>query len=474
MCEDTPAMRGVPSQLLLSEQDSVFPGKVPLLGHLPVFFWSLWRAHGNLASAFERLFLQAPQRTFRFKLGLQWFTLTIDPEVMHHILVTAFSHYTKTQHERDVLHPVLAGGLITAEGEEWKTHRQIFRPFFGTDYLRRLITFTREAVTDRVAQWHDMIDVGYEMQMVTFDIIARFFLGGKIGHFEGEKGLDAYVNHMIHIEKVIESRVFPLSRIKDLIIDYLNFNTHFHNSMRTIKGFIAHRIQKSSDEELSVLRDLSQKLESEDVIIEMLNIISASFGSAYVITWICALLAQDHDRQKKLKTEILRFLSNRKNQQDITLEQIDQLTYLSAVIQEGLRLYPPAPYLIRTLAADPAAPPIILSIWSMHRHPALWEQPEVFKPERWLAAEGTAEVAPDTARQLRTFAPFLPFGAGPRMCIGRGFALIEIKLILIDIMHRFTLRLVDPALPAAKANVLTRPQRRIRLRVESVRDVQEA
>jgi cytochrome P450 len=110
----------------------------------------------------------------------------------------------------------------------------------------------------------------------------------------------------------------------------------------------------------------------------------------------------------------------------------------------------------------------------MHRHPALWVQPEAFAPERWLVPADTTEVSPDTASQLRTFAAFLPFGAGPRMCIGRGFALVEIKLILLGIMQRFALRLVDPALPAAKATILTRPKQRIRLAVEPVTDRQNA
>jgi cytochrome P450 len=468
-------MPGVSSQLSLSEQGSVFPGKVPLLGHLPIFFWSLWHAHGNLASAFERLFRQVNQQTFRIKLGPQWCILSIDPDVMHHILVTEFSQHTKTQRERDVLHPSMAGGLITAEGEEWKAHRQIFRPFFGTDYLKRLPMLAREAVTDRVSQWHDLIDVGSEMQMITFDIIARFFLGGKIGHYEGEEVLDFYINHLMHMEKVVESRVFSFPLIKDSIINSLKFKTKFHKSIQAIKDFISHRILKSADEEHSILQELLKEFGSKDVVVqEMFNIICASVGSAHVLTWICALLAQDPDRQKKLKTEIAHFFSGGKAKNGITLEQLEQLTYLTAVIHEGLRLYPPAPYIIRTLEARPAAPLIILSIWSMHRHPALWTQPEAFEPERWLVKGDTTEASPDTARQLRTFAAFLPFGAGPRMCIGRGFALAEIKLILIDIMQRFALRLVEPDLPAAKAAILTRPKQRIRLQVEPVTDVQDA
>jgi cytochrome P450 len=439
-----------------------------------VFFWSLWRANGNLASAFERFFRQVNQHTFRVKLGSQWFILSIDPDVMHHILVTEFAQYTKTQHERDVLHPSMTGGLITAEGDEWKTHRQIFRLFFSTDYVSRLTTLAREAVLARVSQWHDRIDVGSEMQMITFDIIARFFLGGKIGHYAGDETLEFYINHIMHMEKVLESRVLSFPRLKDLMIDLLKLKTKFHKSVQTIKDFISHRIQESADEDHSILQKLLKEFGTKDVVIqEMFSIIAASLGSAHVLTWICALLAQDPARQKKLTTEIKHFFSGREEKNDVTLEQLEQLTYLTAVVHEGLRLYPPAPYIIRTLEARPRAPLIILSIWSMHRHPALWARPEAFEPERWLASEDPTEASPGPARQLRTFAAFLPFGAGPRMCIGRGFALIEIKLILLDIMQRFALRLVDPLLPAAQATVLTRPQQRIRLQVEPLTEGQE-
>jgi cytochrome P450 len=467
-------MHGLSSQLLLSQQVDIFPGSVPLLGHLPVFLWSLWRANGNLTNTFERLFQQANQKTFGFKLGRQWFILTLDPDMMHHVLVTAFSQYTKTQRERDVLSSSLSGGLITSEGEAWKTHRRILRPFFGTDYLHSLTTFVQEAVADRVSPWQDVIDVGYEMQMITFDIVARFFLGGKIGHYEKDKTLDVYTNHFIYMEKALEARALSFPRVQDLITNSLKFKTKLHQSFSVIKDLISYRLEKSANEEGSILQELLKAFKTEDIVVqEMLNIIAASLGSAHVLSWICALLAQDPYRQKKLKAEIEHFFSDRKGKTGITLERLDQLPYLSAVVNEGLRLYPPAPYLIRTLESHPAAPHIVLSIWSMHRHPALWTQPEVFVPERWLVPEDATASSPHTTGPLRTFAAFLPFGAGPRTCIGRGFALVEIKLILINILQRFTLRLLDPVLPAAQATILTRPKRRIHLEVAPVADVQE-
>jgi cytochrome P450 len=469
MCGDILAMPGLPSQLLLSQQGRVFPGNLPLLGHLPLFFWSLWRAHGNLARAFERLFRQIKQPTFRVKLGPQWFILTLDPDLMHHILVTEFAHYRKTQHECDVLSPSMAGGLITAEGEEWKRHRQILRPFFGTDYVKRLTTFVQEALTERVAQWQEVIDVDDEMQRVTFDIFARFFLGGKIGASAEERSLAFYTQHLHYMEKVIESRALSLPRLKDFLFSPLKYKTKFAQSYKAIQALLAQRIRQSVYDEPAILQQLCKEFGSEEVVVqELFTLISASFGSTHVLAWICALLAHDPERQQKLHTEIAHFVQERPETAELTLDHLEHLPYLAAVVYEGLRLYPPAPYIIRTLAACPGAPHLILSIWSMHRHPAFWPQPDAFAPERWLAHDDTPGAAPDTSRHLRTFAAFLPFGAGPRMCIGRAFALVELKLILLGIMQRFTLRLVDPVLPAAKATILTRPQQRIRLQVVPV------
>jgi cytochrome P450 len=152
----------------------------------------------------------------------------------------------------------------------------------------------------------------------------------------------------------------------------------------------------------------------------------------------------------------------------MNLQTLEQLRYLDAVIQEGLRLYPPAPYLLRTLGERPLDPLIVMSIWSMHRDADLWSQPDAFVPERWLHASPKPGDAGEMDAQHRMFPGFLPFGDGPRICIGRRFALVESKLIFMEMVNRFTLTLADPLLPVAKTAILTRPQRPIRLRVEPV------
>jgi len=454
---------------ILFESGSVFPGNVPLLGHLPTFLWALWRAGGNVSGAFESFFRQTQQKTFRFKLGPQWMMLTVDPQLMHHVLYTEFARYPKSQYERHVLNPVMAGGMITAEGEEWKAHRQIFQPFFSTDFVKTLVPLVHETVSERLSAWGAIIDVDYEMCAITFDLIARFFLGGKVGQYEGDQDLDFYTPHLIVLEGILESRVFPLFRFQQDITNSLNLKTKFKVSSQIIKDFILNRVDKAVCDQQSSLSVIIKEFDSKDIFVkEMLSMIAAGLTTAHLLTWVSSLVAKDSSRQGYLRDEIKQFYYEQTDKQDISLQILDQLTYLDAVIQEGLRLYPPAPYVLRTLGERPLDPLIIMSIWSMHRDPNLWLQPDAFAPERWLRASPGYETAGEMDGQRKLFPGFLPFGDGPRICIGRRFALVESKLIFMEMVNRFTLTLVDPILPMAKTTILTRPQRPIRLQVQPV------
>jgi cytochrome P450 len=451
---------------LLFESGSVFPGNVPLLGHLPTFLSALWRAKGNVSGAFESLFRQAQQKTFRYKLGPQWMVLTVDPQLMHHVLYTEFARYPKSPYERHVLDPVMEGGMITAEGEEWKAHRQIFQPFFSTDFVKTLVPLVHETVSERISAWDDIIDVDYEMCAITFDLMARFFLGGKVGQYEGDQDLDFYTAHLTVLEGILESRVFPLCRFQQDIMNSLNINTKLKISSQIIKDFILNRVDKAVCDQQSILSIIIKEFSSKDIFVkEMLSMFAAGLTTAHLLTWTSSLVAKDSYRQDCLRDEIQQFHHERTDEQDMSLQDLEQLHYLDAVIHEGLRLYPPAPYLLRTYGERPLDPLIVMSIWSMHRDPDLWSQHDAFVPERWLRALPGHETAGEMDGQRKLFPGFLPFGDGPRICIGRRFALVEAKLIFMEIVNRFTLTLVDPILPVAKTTILTRPQRPIHLRV---------
>jgi cytochrome P450 len=412
---------------------------------------------------------QAKQKTFRFKLGPQWIMLTIDPHLMHHILYTEFSRYPKSQYERYVLNPMMEGGMITAEGEEWKAHRQIFQPFFSTDFVKTLVPLVHETVRDRISAWGDIIDVDYEMRAITFDLMSRFFLGGKVGQYRDDQDLNCYTAHLTVLEEILESRAFPPFRLQQDMMHALDLNYKFKRSSKIIKDFILNRVEMNLCDQQSVVSSIIKALNSIDSFVrEMLSMIAAGLTTAHLLSWTSYLVAKDTSRQNHLHDEIQQFYHEHTYEQDMNLQTLEQLRYLDAVIQEGLRLYPPAPYLLRTLGERPLDPLIVMSIWSMHRDPDLWSQPDAFVPERWLHASPRHGDAAEMDGQRRLFPGFLPFGDGPRICIGRRFALVEAKLIFMEMVNRFTLTLVDPVLPVAKTTILTRPQHPIHLQVEPV------
>src|SRR5262249_28980675 len=135
---------------------------------------------------------------------------------------------------------------------------------------------------------------------------------------------------------------------------------------------------------------------------------------------------------------------------DASLAGLESLPYLSAVVKESLRLYPPAPFLYRR---GRERVPVVVSIWAMHRHPGLWDEPETFHPERWLGVSADPRA-------------YMPFGLGPRVCIGRRFALIESRAALVEILRQYELRPTGPA-PRPRLYIMTRPARDVQLRVVS-------
>jgi cytochrome P450 len=179
------------------------------------------------------------------------------------------------------------------------------------------------------------------------------------------------------------------------------------------------------------------------------------------LTWIGYLLAADPDRQRRLREEIV---ANGLGRPDAPLSptHIEALPYLNAVIQEGMRLYPPASYLIRRRPRrhrGDRGSLVLFSLWAMHRDPARWQRPDAFWPERWERLHSQGEGA------------FVPFGLGPRVCIGKHFALTEARVILIELLRRFELSLPARARsPVPVRTVLTRPRREVRLRVAALFD----
>jgi cytochrome P450 len=185
----------------------------------------------------------------------------------------------------------------------------------------------------------------------------------------------------------------------------------------------------------------------ESVCAELSTLGAAGATTVHHISWTCHLLASYPEVQEKLRDEVAEKLQKWKSPAEIPLAGLDDTPYLSAVTQESMRLFPPAPLMFRT---DPKKNiHFVFPIWAMQRHPAFWDEPDKFRPQRWFDKTPTA---------------YMPFGAGPRFCIARRSSIIESKVILMEILSRFSIELWErKRTPVAKVYVMTRPKRDIRL-----------
>jgi cytochrome P450 len=186
---------------------------------------------------------------------------------------------------------------------------------------------------------------------------------------------------------------------------------------------------------------------------EVMTILLAGHETtANTLIWTWYLLSQHPEVESRLQSELATVLGGNAP----TVEQLPELAYTSMVLQEVLRLYPPAWILSRKAIADdelggyhiPQGSMVIISPYATHRHPDFWEQPEVFDPERFT---------PERVAARPHFAHF-PFGGGPRLCIGSNFAVMEAQLILATVAQRFRLRLMPdhPVVPEAKITLRPR------------------
>jgi cytochrome P450 len=189
---------------------------------------------------------------------------------------------------------------------------------------------------------------------------------------------------------------------------------------------------------------------------------AAGATTVHLLSWACQLLGTHPNIQRRLRCEI-----PLRSEDGKWVSSLERCSYLGAVIHEALRLYPPAPYLLRqalptfTTGSSPDLPPpssqVLISLWGMHRDPDFFPSPEEFIPERWLGTGG---------RGIEPKEAFLPFGMGPRICIGRRFAMIETMVILSEIVCRFEIQFAQRRPVAPKLTILTRPKKDVVMSVE--------
>jgi len=367
-------------------------------------------------------------------------------EDVRRVLATNRGNYVKGV-GFDRVRILLGDGLITSDGELWARQRAMMQPIFHRRIMANFASSIAASNDALLARWEASADQGLPvnvtegMSTMTLDIVLRSIFGRDLDRLVAETGSN------------------PFDLVAQDSARDLRFAYRFRSLNRLVAGLIERRRHEAEEHHdfvamLMAARDggTGAPMSERELINEIMTLIVAGHETtATGLTWTWYLLSQHPDAEARLHAE----LDALPERHPLELAASGELPVARAVVDEALRLYPPVwVFTRRALEADtlggfavPAGTDVILPTYVIHRHPRYWHEPDAFRPERF---------APGGEGQGASFA-YIPFGAGPRRCLGDGFAIYEMLANLSRFGRRFRLRMVRDQPVTLEARVNLRP-----------------
>ena len=374
------------------------------------------------------------------------------PEYVRHVLVDRHDHYSKDTPINAGFDTTIASGLLTSEGEAWRRQRSLMQPYFS----RRRAPAFADSVNmifdgmscdwDAAAAREEAIDFSFAMSLLTFRVTAA-----ALFHADTSDWDERLVQILTHALPVLTDESKEPFRIAQRVLHELT------------SGLVEERLRTPVlDDLFDALRTSGTDDGSERGLLDHVKtmLLAGYETTASVITWACYLLATNPQVLAALADEVDAVAGAR----PVCREQLTDMPYLMAVVRETMRLYPPA-WIIgrRALEADrigdtdiPEQSVVAISPYTLHRHPRYWSDPETFEPRRFLNDEAD--------RKHEAFA-YIPFGAGPRTCIGSTLALVEAPLVIGRVVQRYRFKLDNEGPIAPRGIFVLVPSVPIRMRL---------
>ncbi len=391
----------------------------------------------------------------RIRLGLMPAVLVGHPSLIEEVLVNRGRDFRRNLGARHV-RAVLGDGLLVSEGNAWQRQRHLMLPAFHQPQLDRLAATMVSILSTALDRWQagEQRDLYADMSDITLHIVARSLFGIDIAPDVAriQQATRVLTAHL-------RSRLFTLMT---LVPDRAPTpgNLRHAAAIRELDTLVYRRIAERRAAGPSDVADLldvllaasdgaGYRLTDRQVRDEVLTVISAGYDTtALALTWAFVLLARNPTARARLQAEVDGVLDGRAP----TAADVKQLQYVQHVVHETLRLYPSVWLIGREASRDSEiggqpvrqGTTVLLSPWVLHRDPRFFEDPNGFRPERWA----------DATKPVPRFA-YVPFGAGPRTCIGSAFARLELSLALATIAQRYRIDLAEPARPIEVLPVLT-------------------
>ncbi|WP_203076714.1 cytochrome P450 [Falsiroseomonas ponticola] len=423
------------------------------LGHL--------RAMAAAPHSFPAAALQAHGGIVGIRLGPRRIVAIGRPDLAREVLVTRADRYPRGRINRN-LGAVIGEGLLATEGDLWRARRRRMQPSFRADRLGDLAATTAAVMAETMDRWAgDPIDAGQEAGRIAIGVIGGVLLSRRIGEGEGAAFVAAVQDCLAQLMRR------NWSFIRWPLWVPVPVNRAVNATRRTLEAFLGRELDRrlaapdaQPDDLLAALirgRPDDAPLPRQALLDELKTLFAAGFETtATALTWLMHLLARHPGVAQALRDEALPVLGDRAP----TPADLPRLPYAAAVVEEAMRLYPPVYNMGRDCAADDdlggfrirAGTTVLVSIFAIHRSPALWEAPEDFRPDRFLGAGAAAR------RNL------LPYAWGRHQCIGNHFADLELVVAMLALVRRWRLEPVEEAPIGLRGRTTLAPDRPLMLR----------
>jgi cytochrome P450 len=397
-----------------------------------------------------------------------------DPAGVKRVLLDNVANYPKAKDDARFLAAAFGDGLLTSEGDKWRRHRRIMAPSFDH---RSIVAYAPAMVEETgrfIAKWDNlpsdaMVDMDAEMTALTLQLISRTMFSSDSDDMAGlidqalTQGMGEMKFGLLDLIPVLGPR--RINRRLDYIRSIFSIlDASIHKRIEERAGLPEGAAPKDLLARLVAARDdeggagMSVREIRDEVVIIF---IAGHETTAGAMTFAWYLLSKHPAVEARLHRELDSVLGGRTP----TYEDLEHLPYTRQVLQETMRLYPSAPSLTgrEAVAEDiieghriPKGHQVAVMPWVIHRHKALWRDPGRFDPDRF---------SPENSAGRDRFA-YLPFGGGPRICVGAALAMTEAQLILATIAQRYRPRFVEDQPLSLKARITLRPRDGLRMVLE--------
>jgi cytochrome P450 len=379
----------------------------------------------------------------RFKMGPKTLYFFNHPEHAKHVLSDNNENYHKGI---GLIHAkrVLGDGLLTSEGDLWRRHRRIIQPSFQRDRIARFADVVVDQANQLIAGWRGLgepVNVVREMTDLTLGVLGRTLLDADLGSHEALGEAFEVAQDQAMFEMVTLAMVppwLPSGRNRR----FRSAQTELEKLVNEMVAVRESRPHQGGDDMLTRLLDdyrdePDAELRSRRVRDELITILLAGHETtASTLSWTWYQMHEQPEIAERVHAEAVEVLGDR----DPVYEDLHRLKYTTMVIQEAMRLYPPVWILPRRAVADdiidgyevPAGADVLICPYTLHRHPKFWEDAETFNPDRF---------ASDQVKSRHRYA-YIPFGAGPRFCVGNNLGMMEAVFVAAMVAREFRLNLV--------------------------------